>query len=1177
MQRWIPPLHPRQGRRTVRCRVQPWLSLTCRYTERSWLLEELLVVEFDLRQRDGQELDLEAYRQRFPGSEAIIDAAVAIRRRREQPVVLSTCSKAPIAPAKDDQHPVPAQIGRFQIRRRLGRGGFGVVYLAHDPGLDRLVALKVPRAELLTTGQQRANFLHEARTAAKLKHPALVAVYEVQQENDLIYIVQEYIEGQNLGQWAATQLRSWEDIAGRMIEIVTAIGYVHQQGVYHRDLKPGNILIDNDGHAHVADFGLAVHEDALRMLKGMAHGTPAYMSPEQVRGETHWIDGRTDIWALGVILYDLLAGHRPFTAPVGPELYAEIQERDPKSPRMKNPSVPKELERICRKCLAKRRSHRYATASDLLEDLQAFVATCQDPAAAAATDSAHDPAAALGASPVAANVSTIRLDADSTPRQSIPDSGSQPALRIVPKGLRSFDEDDRDFFLELLPGPRDRDGLPDSIRFWKTLIEKTDADATFPVGVMYGPSGCGKSSLVKAGLLPHLASDVLPIRIAATANETERRLVTKLQQRIPPLGDVDSLIEALARIREGGLTDARKILLVLDQFEQWLYATANMERSQLTRALRQCDGAHVQCLILVRDDFWMSITRFMQALEVPQLEGRNSAPVQLFDLTHARSVLQAFGVAYGRLPEQNLSADQHQFLDRAVQELADDEKVICVRLSLFAEMMRGRPWTPTSLMEVGGTSGLGVAFLDETFTAKTAPPTHRMHAKSAQAVLKSMLPEGASDIRGQMQPVEQMLDCSGYANRPGDFRNLIHILNDELRLITPADPGEELARGDGDGVASLTGKYFQLTHDYLVPLLRSWLTRKQRETPQGRAQLRLAERTSVWSGMPEKRHLPSLYEHLQIRTFTRPSQWTQPQRQMMAASGRLWGTRTALMLFVLMIGAAAGIVSRNYLQSLTRKQHAQVLVQQLLTADLENVLPLVTQLNEYRDLANPDLRIAMTEYGDDPAKRLKVSLALSPVDPQEAAYLVRRLESANASEARVIRTVLAERPRSADLTQKLWGMVESSRSTNPTGILSVASTLALLHPDDARWNDINSAVAEALVASNSLFSGEWVDMLKNVRKNLLGPLRSVYVDHTESRIASQRELATRILEQYADDQPELLAELLLVGDAGQFKTLFPVASHPRNRDTVIDYLEKELNTRSHRLERFPAPPRLDNG
>ena len=166
-----------------------------------------------------------------------------------------------------------------------------------------------------------------------------------------------------------------------------------------------------------------------------------------------------------------------------------------------------------------------------------------------------------------------------------------------------------------------------------------DADATFAVGVMYGPSGCGKSSLLKAGLLPHLASHVLPIFIEATPNDTELRLLKMLRKHIPRLAAEASLAEALAQLREGRVTEGRKVLLVLDQFEQWLHVTANLDGSQLVRALRQCDGANVQCLILVRDDFWMSTTRFMQALEIPQLEGMNSAAVDLFDPSHARKVL----------------------------------------------------------------------------------------------------------------------------------------------------------------------------------------------------------------------------------------------------------------------------------------------------------------------------------------------------------------------------------------------------------------------------------------------------------------------------------------------------------------------------------------------------------
>src|SRR5262249_14152861 len=175
---------------------------------------------------------------------------------------------------------------------------------------------------------------------------------------------------------------------------------------------------------------------------------------------------------------------------------------------------------------------------------------------------------------------------------------SDQPLRIVPKGLRSFAEHDADFFLELLPGPRDRDGLPDSIRFWKTRIEELDPDRTFSVGLIYGPSGCGKSSLVKAGLLPRLADHVITVYIESTAEETETRLLNGLRKRCLALPEHLGLKEALTALRRGqGLPVGKKVLLVLDQFEQWLHAQCNEENTDLVQALRQCDGGRVQCLV----------------------------------------------------------------------------------------------------------------------------------------------------------------------------------------------------------------------------------------------------------------------------------------------------------------------------------------------------------------------------------------------------------------------------------------------------------------------------------------------------------------------------------------------------------------------------------------------------
>src|SRR5207244_3668606 len=162
-----------------------------------------------------------------------------------------------------------------------------------------------------------------------------------------------------------------------------------------------------------------------------------------------------------------------------------------------------------------------------------------------------------------------------------------------------------------------RNGIPDSIRFWKTRIEETDPDNAFSVGLIYGPSGCGKSSLVKAGLLPRLAESILPVYIEATASDTEARLLRGLHKTCPAPPAQLNLKEALATLRRGqGLPAGKKVLLIIDQFEQWLHAKREERNSELVQALRQCDGGRVQCLLMVRDDFWLAVTRFLAELEI---------------------------------------------------------------------------------------------------------------------------------------------------------------------------------------------------------------------------------------------------------------------------------------------------------------------------------------------------------------------------------------------------------------------------------------------------------------------------------------------------------------------------------------------------------------------------------
>src|SRR5271157_3743936 len=542
------------------------------------------------------------------------------------------------------------------------------------------------------------------------------------------------------------------------------------------------------------------------------------------------------------------------------------------------------------------------------------------------------------------------LGLTSTDQVSRVSDSSQTPIRVVPKGLLSFDAEDKDFFLELLPGPRRGDGLPESVHFWKVRIEEMDPDKTFRVGYIFGPSGCGKSSLVKAGLLPRLSKPVSSLYIEATGEETEARLLRGLRKHNPDLSaDLDlraALVAARDKIREG----SNKILLVIDQFEQWYHAKGAEPGTELAKALSECDGGRVQAIILVRDDYSMALHRFMAVIGVRQNQDQNFAVVDLFDLQHARKVLIAFGRGYGMLPDdpKEMTCAQNDFLDRTIEGLSQEGRVVSVRLALFAEMLKGKPWTPETLKQVGGAEGVGVTFLEETFSARTAPPSYRIHQKAAQAVLRALLPETGSNIKGNMRSYDELLVVSGYGSRLNEFDELLHILNCELRLISPIEPEGsesssidlEILKRDGQTKTQEGERFFLLTHDYLVPSIREWLTRKQKETRRGRAELRLLDRSSLWNAKPENRHLPSLLEWTNIGLLTQKKDWTEPQRKMMRRAGRVHGLRTLALAALIALITWRGYEAYGSFQ-------ARALVDSLKTASTAEVPDIVKNLSGY--------------------------------------------------------------------------------------------------------------------------------------------------------------------------------------------------------------------------------------
>ncbi len=344
---------------------------------RTHLFEELLLSDLACQPCRPAGSDTQHYLSQFP-ERAVQIAAVLARHRDEQAGrrwAWSSPDTARPADTRPDLPELPAarQCGNYELLREIARGGMGVVFEARDTKLQRMVALKMILDHNLASREAVRRFYAEAEMAAGLNHPGIVPIHDIGSHAGHHYYAMALVDGLPLSDHLRQRRFGMEEAARIVMELAKAVAYAHEQGVVHRDLKPGNVLLSRGGLPQITDFGLAKRTDSTEGLTmaGQVLGTPGYMAPEQAAGQVDQSGPAVDIYALGAILYHLITGHAPFRTAM--EALVCVLEQDPVPPRAMNRQVPRDLNVICMKCLNKSPSDRYGSAQALADDLQRFL------------------------------------------------------------------------------------------------------------------------------------------------------------------------------------------------------------------------------------------------------------------------------------------------------------------------------------------------------------------------------------------------------------------------------------------------------------------------------------------------------------------------------------------------------------------------------------------------------------------------------------------------------------------------------------------------------------------------------------------------------------------------------------------------------------------------------------
>lgn len=1079
------------------------------------LIAALVPLDMTYQRRSGGSPRPESY-------DALGEHAVAVARRelelsfgpssgeniRESGHGLEETTQGP-TPARQDtttEESPATRFGDYEVVRELGSGSFGSVYQARHAQSGNTVAIKVLKSSWARNpecGQQmRAQFAAEARMMLQFDHPRVVRVISLNDQADPPYFVQEYIDGETLAQRLLRGKPSLEETLEIAIQISDGLAHIHSRERWHRDLKPANILLDQNNDVHLADFGLAL-DDAQRWhsARGVT-GTFPYMAPEQIRGATHLLNARCDLWAFGVILYQMLSGKRPFQGETRSQLCGEILERTPTSPREIIADVPRQLNRLCMSCLSKRDADRPDAAADVREDLREVLHRLRG-----GEESTHS-----------------EITKGLVPRSHQP---SKPHQYPVPT-LRRFTAEQTDLYLRMMPKSYNNpDELPELIGFWKRRIASPYQEEFFRIGVMVGVSGCGKSSLLEAGLVPNLPVNVLPILVEASDTETESRILVKLRRAFPHADPTSawSLVDWTFRFREGEiLASGQKVLIILDQFEQWLNAHGGQPSSPLLDALQQCDGRRLQAIISVREGFHATLMRFVDSLQLVLDGDTNYATAHRFSLDHSRYILEQFGRGLKRVDDP-ITPEQESFIASAVDGLAESDRgVVCVRLVVLASVMQDRPWTVEELEDLGGLDGIGCQFLVDCFEGRQASEQYRRYLPAAMRILAELLPAAGLEIK-DVRSRDQLLVASELDEL--QFDDLLSVLTRKLFLLTLVE--------SESGQKTSDERFYQLTHDFLVPSIREWLSRKLQESPEGRTQLRLRERTAAWTAKPENRNLPSALEWFNIRRLTEHKKWKPDERTMMRRAGRRHAFRSAALGTAIAALVTTGLVLNGRVADQRADTQAAALVEGLLAADIAKVGEFIDALNELRRWADPKLSAAFVETESGSEEQLHVALALMSQDDEKLRLVRDRLLELPAVKFAAVRDLL--NPLGESFVDFYRDLARNEDASSDARFRAMAA-LATFGVNDAIWDDqrMTAFVSDHLVSTplNELVT--WQNSLRAVRKKLIPHLCDIYreVDGGEQR----RNVVTETLASFAMDDLDTLINLTLDGSHSQFATLF---------------------------------------